>query len=183
MAEELIHTPTPRRPSYISQPFGLSDEGITTASSKFPDEVRDADKKQSNSKETTKIDSGIVPEYIQQLFSNRGFVLNENWKNTKNIESRILKADQNLVTCECVIDKENKIFETRVFPRELFGHIKKVTFGTLVMVVVKSKIGSSRIDIINGENMINKSTFDLVDDWESLKSSGLDNPLDAPIKL
>jgi hypothetical protein len=110
-------------------------------------------------------------------FSAQGFILNETWQNTSNIQARITKITKERITCECIIDKGNLIFETRSFPTMLFDHMPKKDINYPVVISLKTKPGSSRIDIRDGKNIVDLSVFDLEEGWKELINSGLDQPL------
>ena len=110
-------------------------------------------------------------------FRQQGFYLNELWDNSYNLHARITKITKERVTCECVVDKENKLFETRSFPALLFKHLRKNQVGNPVIVSIKTRPGSTRIDIRDGKNIVNLSIFDLKDGWNNLINSGLDKPI------
>lgn len=114
--------------------------------------------------------------FIKQLFENRGFYLNENWTKTFNVQGRILKATKLKIFVECIIDKQNKKFQVREFPTDLFFKFNSVKQGTLVLLKISSKPGSSRIDVYDGKGLVNKELFKLKDAWDELEDSGLDEP-------
>jgi hypothetical protein len=111
-------------------------------------------------------------------FTNRGFVSSEAWVNVEIFNSKVLEVNKEKVTCECLVDQENLLFQTRVFSREMFLHIKKISASMLVQIVVKSKPGSSRIDIIDGKGIVDKRLFELNHLWDGLKDSNLGKPID-----
>jgi hypothetical protein len=110
-------------------------------------------------------------------FRIQGFVSNEVWAKSFNLNARITKVLKDRITCECVIDKENKLFETRSFPRLLFDHLPKREVNHPIIVSIKTRPGSTRIDIRDGHNIVDLSIFDLTDGWKELINSGLDKPI------
>jgi hypothetical protein len=110
-------------------------------------------------------------------FRAQGFMANEVWTNTINLHARITKVTKTKITCECVIDKENRLFESRIFPVLLFDHLQKKEINHPVVICIKNKPGSTRIDIRDGKNIVDPSIFDVSDGWEKLINSGLDRPL------
>ena len=113
----------------------------------------------------------------------KGFIANEHWEKTLNISSRIASFNNDYVLCECLIDKENKIFEQRSFPRYLFNHIENIKSNPYVLLSIQSKTGSTRIDVIKGNNLVDKKAFELKDEWENLDGKSFNQPLDKPIQL
>jgi hypothetical protein len=112
-------------------------------------------------------------------FKHQGFFSNEAWTKSFNLHARISKVAKTKVTCECVVDRENKLFETRTFPNILFDHLQNKEINHPVIVSIKTKPGSTRIDIRDGKNIVDLSIFDLNDGWKELYNSGLDKPLSA----
>jgi hypothetical protein len=110
-------------------------------------------------------------------FQHQGFYSNEIWDKSFNLHARITRVLKDKITCECVIDKEKKIFETRTFPILLFEHLNNMQIHHPVIVSIKTKPGSTRIDIRDGKNIVDLSLFDLNDGWKQLVNSGLDKPL------
>jgi hypothetical protein len=142
------------------------------------------DQKKENIKNNTDFTSDEYnSNFINELFKTRGFIANEFWSTTINVNSKIIKTDNDFVICECLIDKENKIFEKRSFPRYLFNHIENVKTNPYVILSIKSKIGSTRIDVLNGSNLVDKNAFDLNDEWNKLEGYDFNQPLDKPISL
>lgn len=110
-------------------------------------------------------------------FKHQGFVGNEMWIKSFNIHARIAKVSKTKITCECVIDKENRLFESRTFPALLFEHLQNKEINHPIIVSIKTKPGSTRIDIRDGRNIVDPSIFELKDGWKELYNSGLDKPL------
>lgn len=127
--------------------------------------------------------SSVENSIIAELFKLKGFIGNEHWDKTLNISSRIASFNNDYVLCECLIDKENKIFEQRSFPRYLFNHIENIKHNPYVLLSIQSKIGSTRIDVIKGANLVDKKAFELNDEWEKLEGKEFNQPLDKPIQL
>ncbi len=121
--------------------------------------------------------------YIAELFKNKGFIANEHWEKTININSRIAKYDNDYVICECLIDKENQVFEQRSFPRYLFDHIENLNLKPYVLLSIQSKIGSIRINVLKGDNLVDKKAFELKDEWDNLDGKDFNQPIDKPIQL
>jgi len=113
-------------------------------------------------------------------FRHQGFISNEIWSKSFNLHARITKILKNRITCECVIDKENQLFETRSFPTLLFDHLPKKEINHPIIVSIKTRPGSTRIDIRDGRNIVDLSIFDLKAGWKELINSGLDKPLSLP---
>src|ERR1035437_5215664 len=102
--------------------------------------------------------------YFKELFKMKGFIGNEHWEKTLNISSRIASFNNDYGICACLIDNEKKIFRQRSFPRYLFNHIENIKSKPYVLLSIQSKTGSTRIDVIKGNNLVNKKAFELKDE-------------------
>jgi len=151
-------------------------------SSELNSDVSAKKEKQEDLKRTTDF-SAEENNYIAELFKMKGFIGNEHWERTININSRITRFNNDYVLCECLIDKEKKIFEQRSFPRYLFNHIENIKSNPYVLLSIQSKTGSTRIDVIKGANLVDKKAFELKDEWDKLDGKGFNQPLDKPIQL
>lgn len=132
----------------------------------------------------------IKREELNTEFSNQFFYENtesnlkifhqpfsELWKKTISFHASILQITKKQVYCDCLIDKENGFFETRVFPKELFEHLQNIAEKALVVIRIQTKPGSSRIDVFDGKGIVDPATFEVNDIFDSLKNSGLDNSI------
>jgi hypothetical protein len=135
-----------------------------------------------NYKEVSKLDKNLRHENYISLeqevltqFIPRNFIAYEEWVNIENIFARILSKSDDIVSCECLIDKENLEFQIRNFPIILFKNIN-MKINEFVLITIKTKEGSSRIDIRNGNGIVDETYFDINDEWEELRNSGLDKP-------
>jgi hypothetical protein len=130
------------------------------------------------------IDSFNYEDILAPIFESRKFLINEHWDDPSiNIPSRIIEIDQKTVVCECLIDEEKNIFETRKFPRLLFNNLKELKKHSYALISIKSKVGSMRIDVYEGKNLVDKRRFNLSDEWNQIDFSDLNNSLEGPIKL
>jgi len=115
--------------------------------------------------------------FNEKLKNSNGFIINENWQESLIFHAKIINITNEIVVCECLIDKENLTFQSRNFPRSLFEHIYGLCVGKFVFIKILSKPGSSRIDITDGKNFINKTYFDINDGWDDLRNSGMGKPI------
>ncbi len=145
-------------------------------------ELTSKKEKQEDLKNTTNIRT--EENYISaELFKMKGFISNEHWEKTININSKITRFNNDYVLCECLIDKERKIFEQRSFPRYLFNHIENIKSNPYVILSIQSKTGSTRINVIKGANIVDIKAFELNEEWEKLDGKDFNQPLDKPIQL
>lgn len=107
----------------------------------------------------------------------RGILLSESWTTTHNLKAIVIEITESMVTCECLIDDEELIFEKRTFDAEMFGNFKNtLKINHPVWIKLSSKFGSKRIDVMDGEGMFNTSVFEIATDWSEFSDLGLDNP-------
>lgn len=133
----------------------------------------------------SQLESTVKSEYIQNLetFKHRGFIANEGWAETINFQGQIDKVEGDLVSCSCLIDKDTLYFESRYFPKFLFGHLKDLAKRPFVFITIQSKHGSSRIDIVNGEALVNKKYFETKEKLDRLRDmDDFNNEISGPIK-
>lgn len=121
--------------------------------------------------------------FIDELFKIRGFITNETWEKTINVDSKIISKDKNSVVCECLIDRTNNLFEKMIFPSHIFSHIENYKVNPYVILSIKSKTGSTRIDVIKGEGLVDKKAFELNEEWEKLDGKDFNQPLNQPLAL
>lgn len=121
-------------------------------------------------------------ENFLETFRHRGFLSNEPWDSVQNFQGRVVKSEGSLVTCELLLDKNNVYIESRVFSKNLFSHISNLNNNPFVIVTLKEKQGSSRIDIIDGEMQVQKEYFatkNLLDMMDEDIHDKLDGPIDV----
>lgn len=98
----------------------------------------------------------------------RSVLLNESWTNILNFKSKVVSLSAELVHCECLMDESILNFETRVFPKIVFDTLD-VKVGQRVMVSIKSKPGSIRIDVHDGTHLFTDSVFNLDSSWDKIE--------------
>lgn len=118
------------------------------------------------------------------LFStiaHKNLIFNESWDNIYNIHSRVIQIT-NSISCDCLIDKDERQFEIRNFPSSLFKHISNLNIGSFVIISIKTKIGTIKIDVYDGNKIVDKNIFKFSEQWEQ-DFSDFNEQLKAPIKL
>lgn len=115
---------------------------------------------------------------IKNFLRDKGFISEESWSSTIMIGGKIMEVDENFVYVECLINKENKIFEIRKFSKQLFEDCLFSEIGNLILIRIRTKTGSQRIDILDAKGMgaVTKEDFDFIGDWE-----GIDKSLTKPL--
>lgn len=115
---------------------------------------------------------------LQDIFRDYGFISNEKWTNSHRVQAKVVKWDSYSVSCDCLMDKDSLKFETRVFNRELFGHLKNLSDNTYVLININSKPGAMRIDIYNGDGVVEKKLFDWKSKLDKFEGLGLGKTID-----
>lgn len=144
----------------------------------FGDEVEESDLPSHKSEEEdltfTQEDRKQDLAFINELFE-KSVISGETWNKTYNIPARIVKISKLEIFCECVIDREKLIFETRAFQKHLFEHIPNLEKFHPVLIRIKERSGSSRIDVYDGKNnLVDLKTFDIEDELEELSQMNID---------
>ncbi len=82
------------------------------------------------------------------------------WSTDTLIPINIYAFTDKEVHCDCIMDTENLILERRIFPRELFENFVFIEIHIKSMLSIKTKPGSSRIDILNDDaNVANSAAW------------------------
>ena len=95
----------------------------------------------------------------------------ETWDNQIMLHARVYAIDQQVVSCDCIVDEESRLMERRSFPGTLFDNLSNLVEGSLVIVDIKQKAGSMRIDIKNGKGIVDAQKFEiehLIDSTQSV---------------
>lgn len=119
-------------------------------------------------------DSG---SFLRDLFVGKETVLNENWKVNENIQGKIINVNDKHVWVDCLIDSNQKIFQSRSFPKELFTHLTNLKSQKPVLIKTKLKPGSIRIDVYPGDGIVDLEAFEVNENWESLRGKDLGSKL------
>ena len=115
-------------------------------------------------------------ELPENILTKRLVVIKENWENVFNIPSRVASITKENIQCECLVDKESQVFETRSFPRVIFDDLIELKKNKTVLISIKSKKGSIRIDIIDGKGLVDESLFEIQDQWKRVKEQFKSQP-------
>lgn len=86
--------------------------------------------------------------------------INENWSEIKNYDARIIEIGDSKIKLDCLVDRENKKFQTRLFDKSLFTNIHDLIAGKYILVRVFKKPGKVSFTINDGENLVDKSNFE-----------------------
>lgn len=128
-----------------------------------------------NTKEAEEKQNSEVEENnsMSSFLENKGFIGREYWRPSINIGGKVVDITADHVFVECILDKTNKIFQIRKFNSLLFENIKNFNVGKLILIRIRAKAGSQRIDVIdaNGMNMVKESDFEYIGEWEGIDNS------------
>ncbi len=95
--------------------------------------------------------------------------LTEQWDDQIILHAHVYDVGGQTVGCDCIVDEETQLMEKRTFPRLIFDAIPNLKEGSLVIVDIKQKAGSIRIDIKNGKGIVDPQKFELEALIDSLK--------------
>ncbi|NGP88985.1 hypothetical protein [Fodinibius halophilus] len=86
--------------------------------------------------------------------------VNESWDTVKTFDARVIEINDPNVVLDCLIDRENKRFETRIFRLELFNNFEKLREGQYILIRQFTKPGKVSFTINDGEKLVNKEYFE-----------------------
>ena len=123
------------------------------------------------------IETKSYRDKTSNLLEGRDVVLNESWDKVENVNGKVVSIYSTKVEVDCLIDPEKNHIVSRRFPKELFTHLANLKKGLLVIIKLKIRPGSSRIDVYSGKGVFDPSPFEQKERWSSLMDSGLDRKL------
>lgn len=97
------------------------------------------------------------------------------------MQGRVIGTKADVVICECLLDPEERIFETRSFPKLLFESIPNLSQKPYLYISIKMKPGTTRIDIADGSKRVDKKLFEANSQWDELLKDDISKPLTKPI--
>jgi hypothetical protein len=84
------------------------------------------------------------------------------WKIVANISSKLLYFDELIVCLECLIDKEQKIYEEREFQKSLFDGFQ-LDKGALFKICIYERKNQQMIEVKEGEKLVSSDDFPIID--------------------
>lgn len=99
-------------------------------------------------------------------------VIISNWKIVENISARIIEYYDNTVVLECLIDKDNWIYEEREFQSSLF-HGYEIKIGNLFLLRIFERQNEIKIQIHNDPGLTLLEDFPKISFVESFQNSRL----------
>lgn len=101
------------------------------------------------------------PQPLTQFKLHEGVHLSS-WRLAANISSKVLAEDEEYVLLECLIDKEERLYEEREFSKTLFeGFNLKV--GDLFKICIYKRQNQEMIEVKDGSLLVNEDDFPKVD--------------------
>lgn len=109
-------------------------------------------------------------------------VKNYGWHKIINMQGRVISVIGEEVVCECLIDSSELIFETRSFPKMLFMKIQKLMEKPFVYITIRSRPGTTRLDVEDGSKLVDKKLFEQKDVWDDPDFRTISTPLTKQIR-
>ncbi|WP_157976172.1 hypothetical protein [Lewinella sp. IMCC34191] len=126
---------------------------------------------------TSDVKRGLLP------LNQHGYQVFEKWTVKLNFDAIVKDITRSTVTCRLLINAEDHAYEDRVFPSELFSAVNNLDIDSPIVIKIKSRPGSTRIDVFDGSGIVSLEQFAVVDNLEDLKGSNIDQPLNHEISL
>jgi hypothetical protein len=115
---------------------------------------------------TSVCDEEVTAEYSDH-------VVLHGWKNVENISSRLISTYDNIVLLECLIDREEGIYEEREFSLSLFEGYE-INTGSLFYLRVFERPHEIRIEVHNDPGLTHAEDFPSID-FKELYNKSLQN--------
>ncbi|MEA3448487.1 MAG: hypothetical protein U9Q98_08590 [Bacteroidota bacterium] len=98
-------------------------------------------------------------------------ILIRDWNNSENIHARLIEVTGTTVVLECLVDKENKIYEEREFDKDLFDgyEIKEGYFFLLRFYTRKNEMKLEVHD--NKSGLVKDEHFKSINLYEAFKNN------------
>ena len=85
-------------------------------------------------------------------------VVIHNWKNVQNISARLLASDDEKVLLECLVDRENKVYEEREFKLSLFKNMD-LKIGKLFKLCFYERQHQQMIEVKDNPKLVSETDF------------------------
>lgn len=99
-------------------------------------------------------------------------IILQGWKNIENISARLIESSSDQVVLECLIDKENRIYEERIFRPSLFNDYK-LEVGNLFYLRFFERPNEIKMEIHDDPDLTFKDDFPKLDFVAEFKDSKL----------
>lgn len=104
------------------------------------------------------------------------------WHKEINLQGKIVRLTDDSVLCDCLLDPDNSIFEVRNFPKLLFENITDLYKLPYVYITIRTRPGTTRIDVRDGSKIVNKSFFEQKQIWDNPNLTKINTPLKKTIR-
>lgn len=114
---------------------------------------------------------------VETIENNKNFIGSDaiyitNWKNVENIPAKLIEKFDEVVVLECLIDKEEGIYEEREFRSSLFEGYN-LTIGNLFYIRYFERPNQARIEILNNPELTSAKDFPTINFDQIFKDSKL----------
>jgi len=89
----------------------------------------------------------------------RGVSNPESWNEYKMLDGRIIEVTDETVTVDCLLDRDEKIFEARDFDRRLFEGEVPMEKGRFVALRIAQRPGKFVITVYDGHKKVEREPF------------------------
>ncbi len=97
---------------------------------------------------------------IADLVINDKGILEDSWLKKNKIPAIVTEIiDDRVVVLDCLLDKENKEYEERVFEYFFFQKIKQFAVGKLIQIIIYQMPGEIKYKFLDGEGTISRNDF------------------------
>lgn len=101
-------------------------------------------------------------------------ILLETWKNVENFPARLIESYDNVVILECLVDKDNSLYDEREFSTTLFkGYSLEI--GSLFYLRIFERRNEIRMEIHNDPGLTFKNDFPKENFEDKFKNSSFFN--------
>jgi hypothetical protein len=105
------------------------------------------------------------------------------WQKEINISGKVVEIKEDAVLCDCLLDPEAGIFEIRNFPRMLFNHLHSLASQPYVYITIRTRPGTTRIDVLDGARLVNKTAFEIKEAFNASLFKSINKPLKSTIVI
>lgn len=99
-------------------------------------------------------------------------IIISNWKNVENISARLIEKFENTIVLECLMDRDQGIYEERLFPISLFEDYE-LEIGNYFFLRFFNRKNEIRLEIHNDPGLTLEEDFPKIDFVERFRKSRL----------
>lgn len=103
------------------------------------------------------------PDFSSINISSDGLIM-ERWSHSTDIPSVILEHTDSHIVLDCLIDKDNMVYQQRKLERRQLEGVVPIQVGSLVLIKQRGRPGRVQHDFENGANIIPSRYFDYDED-------------------